>query len=182
MTVGEKIYSFSRKKLTSGVQIGRSANNDIVIEDVSISRSHAIITLVDGKLLIQDMKSRNGISINDKKITDQAEVAAKDTVKIGSVALIIKTPEQIATAAGKVGEKSQKQPAQKPVGLFGGLRNLLKGQTATAAFAFPLLAAVPGAAAAVGVVGIYVTRSYFEVLNRPRGLVSRTVNLEDSLR
>jgi len=66
--------------------IGRSKKiADIIISDIQISRNHCVIENFSGKLFVIDNNSKNGISINNKKIKSQSPVliSVGDTVKIG---------------------------------------------------------------------------------------------------
>jgi len=66
-------------------RIGRSRNNELTIDDVSISRQHAEIhRRYNGKFDITDLESMNGIYVNDKKVK-QAELNEGDTVEIGDI-------------------------------------------------------------------------------------------------
>lgn len=66
-------------------RIGRSRNNELTIDDVSISRQHAEIhRRYNGKFDITDLESMNGIYVNDKKV-QQTELSEGDTVEIGDI-------------------------------------------------------------------------------------------------
>lgn len=54
------------------IVIGRSEKADIRLSDTKASREHAEITRVGSEWIATDLGSQNGISINDKKITQQA--------------------------------------------------------------------------------------------------------------
>lgn len=47
-------------KNNSKFSLGRSENNDIVFDDVSVSRNHSIIYKKKNKLYIKDLKSKFG--------------------------------------------------------------------------------------------------------------------------
>ena len=66
------------------VSIGRSADNDIVIDDPSVSSTHCSMDRVDGGYVLRDKDSTNGISLD----TDRMEVIDLrngDDVKVGDV-------------------------------------------------------------------------------------------------
>jgi hypothetical protein len=66
-------------------RIGRGHNNELVIDDHSVSRQHAEIhRRRDGKFEILDMESMNGVFINDKKVR-QGTLNEGDTIDIGDV-------------------------------------------------------------------------------------------------
>src|SRR3990167_4962060 len=54
------------------VNIGRKADNDLVIDNLAVSSHHARIARVDGVFVIQDTGSTNGIFLNGEKISQDA--------------------------------------------------------------------------------------------------------------
>jgi hypothetical protein len=64
------------------IRIGRLADNDIVIDDTSVSRYHAeLISRPTGQFLLKDLGSRNGTFVNGKPIApDTACLLAHDDV------------------------------------------------------------------------------------------------------
>ncbi len=63
--------------------IGRSAGNDFVVDDTSISGSHAeIVTDESGTYAITDLGSTNGTQVNGQRI-DKADLADGDNVILG---------------------------------------------------------------------------------------------------
>jgi pSer/pThr/pTyr-binding forkhead associated (FHA) protein len=69
-----------RRRLT---RIGRNAENDIIIESDRVSRFHAEIARTDKGLFVTDLKSRNGVYVNEEKITMPRRLEAGDTLRIG---------------------------------------------------------------------------------------------------
>ena len=71
--------------------IGRSENCQLRPKSESVSRKHCIIVVRDGRVLIQDLKSRNGTYVNDKKLpTDKAKVLkGGDEIRIGKLSFEI---------------------------------------------------------------------------------------------
>lgn len=65
------------------ISIGRANVNSIVLEDNSVSRSHAVIHEVDGKYFAKDVGSRNGTFVNEKKIQEDFQLKQGDLVKVG---------------------------------------------------------------------------------------------------
>lgn len=66
------------------IRIGRAADNDIVLDDKSVSRYHAILTILPDQVILEDLKSRNGSSVNGSKIK-RAELKDNDHVHIGDL-------------------------------------------------------------------------------------------------
>lgn len=68
--------------------IGRSESCQLRPKSESISRKHCIIVLRDGKVLAQDLKSRNGTFLNDQRLpNDRAtEIKSGDQLRVGKLA------------------------------------------------------------------------------------------------
>ncbi|HKR95903.1 MAG TPA: FHA domain-containing protein, partial [Candidatus Angelobacter sp.] len=67
--------------------IGRGNANDLVLNDSSVSRFHAVIKLRDDSIFVADRGSTNGIILNDKKISQETEFKNGDTALVGSYKL-----------------------------------------------------------------------------------------------
>lgn len=67
------------------ITIGRSEDNDIVLNNSSVSRKHAEIFVNDeeGLIILTDLGSTNGTYVNGKRITDSVILKRKDIVKVG---------------------------------------------------------------------------------------------------
>ena len=52
--------------------LGRRPYNDIVIENLAVSGEHAVLTLLGGKVSIEDLRSTNGTYVNGRAIQKQA--------------------------------------------------------------------------------------------------------------
>lgn len=68
---------------TKTISIGRSEDNDIVVDDPTVSRHHARITHQDGKYTLEDLGSTSGTRVAGKEVT-MAQIAAGETVKFGN--------------------------------------------------------------------------------------------------
>ncbi len=67
--------------------IGRSESCQLRPKSESVSRKHCIIVIRDNRVLIQDLNSRNGTYVNDKRLpTDKAKVLSPgDEIKVGKL-------------------------------------------------------------------------------------------------
>ncbi|HTY59988.1 MAG TPA: FHA domain-containing protein [Bacteroidota bacterium] len=65
--------------------VGRLSTSDVAVDDASISRNHAIITVRAGKVALRDLGSKNGTYLADKKITADTEVAPDAPIRFGLV-------------------------------------------------------------------------------------------------
>ncbi len=73
------VYTLRNGKNT----IGRSADNDIVIPDDSVSRRHAEIECQAGRVSIKDLGSKNGTFVNQSRLTQPKLVRSGDQVHFG---------------------------------------------------------------------------------------------------
>ncbi|MCW2718711.1 ATP-binding cassette domain-containing protein, partial [Pseudonocardia sp.] len=67
---------------TSRIRIGRLPDNDIVLDDLLVSRRHAELTNLDGVWRLADLASPNGTFVNGRRITE-ATITERDLVGIG---------------------------------------------------------------------------------------------------
>ena len=70
----------------TSMTIGRKHVNDIHLDDLSVSGSHAKILTVGNDSFIEDLGSTNGTFLNGSKI-DKSPLRDKDLIKIGSYEL-----------------------------------------------------------------------------------------------
>ncbi|HEY4717265.1 MAG TPA: FHA domain-containing protein [bacterium] len=80
---GDKDFKYPLKDLV--VSIGRGRENDIMIDDKSVSRTHARIRENNGKIFIIDENSTNGIIVDGKRIDGNYETDLPVVFKIGNV-------------------------------------------------------------------------------------------------
>ncbi len=64
------------------VKIGRAADNEIVLDDETASRYHALIFSREGKYFIADLDSTHGTYVNDVKVEDPAELIAPSVIQL----------------------------------------------------------------------------------------------------
>ena len=67
--------------------IGRSPDNDIFLDDVTVSRKHAVLLQSEGEFQIEDLGSLNGTFVNRKRIDAPARLQSGDEVQIGKYRL-----------------------------------------------------------------------------------------------
>jgi hypothetical protein len=63
--------------------IGRSPDCDIFLDDVTVSRKHALLTQKNGEFSIEDLGSLNGTFVNRKRIEAATLLESGDEVQIG---------------------------------------------------------------------------------------------------
>ena len=75
-------------------EIGRSSNNDLFIDQESVSRHHARITYTDGVYSLADLGSTNGTYVNDEVVRERP-LHDGDQVRIGRSILKFMTGENV---------------------------------------------------------------------------------------
>ena len=68
--------------------IGRLAEHEIILDDVTVSRNHAVIDIEGTKSQITDNDSTNGIYINNSLISESSELNSGDKLQIGKFQLL----------------------------------------------------------------------------------------------
>jgi FHA domain/zinc-ribbon domain len=72
------------------ITVGRSPDCDIFLDDVTVSRRHALLKQADGGFLIEDQGSLNGTFLNRRRI-ESAPLEDGDEVQIGKYKLTFLT-------------------------------------------------------------------------------------------
>jgi len=68
------------------VTVGRSPDCEIFLDDVTVSRRHAVLVQRDGRWLVEDGGSLNGTFVNRKRV-EGAELEDGDEIQIGKYRL-----------------------------------------------------------------------------------------------
>jgi pSer/pThr/pTyr-binding forkhead associated (FHA) protein len=123
--LGEKqlgTFSLAKGDLT----IGRNPGNDILIDNVGVSRRHAAIKTSGDRVLIEDLGSANGTFVNGQRITSQ-ELKDGDEILVLKHRLVFRTTRDTAAPQVEItadaGQKTMyidptlvSQAAGKPTG------------------------------------------------------------------
>lgn len=68
--------------------IGRSQDCDVILTGATVSRHHAVVTIVGLAIWIEDSGSRNGTYLNDQRIT-HAQLQPRSAITFGAVPAVI---------------------------------------------------------------------------------------------
>ncbi len=80
--------------LTNGIhKIGRLNDKEIILDDVTVSRNHAYISVDDDMLLINDEGSTNGVFVNGELIKE-TKLYSGTRIQIGKYFLIVSSVDQ----------------------------------------------------------------------------------------
>ncbi len=72
------------------VSFGRAADNEVVLHEEGISRYHARFLYDNGTLWVQDAGSRNGIFVNDTRVTDHRTLKVGDEISIAGQRFVVR--------------------------------------------------------------------------------------------
>ncbi|MFN8391432.1 MAG: adenylate/guanylate cyclase domain-containing protein [Bdellovibrionota bacterium] len=70
-------------------RIGRARANDLVIENQSVSRFHAVLSASATGVVLSDLSSLNGTQLNSRRISAPVDLCSGDVVQIGNVKITV---------------------------------------------------------------------------------------------
>jgi pSer/pThr/pTyr-binding forkhead associated (FHA) protein len=101
-------------KVTKPCVIGRSSELDMVLVEDMVSRKHAKITWVQGKLNIEDLGSTNGTFVNGEKILKPSRIKEGDRILIGtSILKLVKAGSSADMTDAQVKQNLEQVAAQQ---------------------------------------------------------------------
>lgn len=86
-----------------GVSIGKAATNQVVISDAYASGTHARVRLDDGRVMVEDLNSRNGVFVDGAKI-GIGEARDGSVVRLGTTELRV---EKLAGDGARLSQEQQ---------------------------------------------------------------------------
>jgi hypothetical protein len=99
------------------IKIGRQLDNNIILEDPRISRSHAQIKLVNDRFMIFDMNSTGGTFVNGRP-TSQSVLYPGDVVSLAGVVFIFSQEMSARPANLKIFELGSPFAADRPAAVI----------------------------------------------------------------
>lgn len=90
--------------LADRLTVGREEDNDIQLSDPSVSKHHAVIRLVKGRPVIDDLESRNGTFVNNERVR-KSLLRPGDRIGLGKST--IRFIEETASAKNRLGTETQ---------------------------------------------------------------------------
>ena len=70
--------------LSNSLTIGRAPDNDIILDDVQVSRYHAVLQRQGNEVILQDLDSTNGVLVNGEQIHGPHVLQPTENITIGS--------------------------------------------------------------------------------------------------
>jgi hypothetical protein len=82
--VGDEEKSFLLK--SEGTYVGKTSNNDIILENESVSRRHCLFEIKAGRIVeLSDLGSLNGTYVNGKRVEKAVKLNDGDGIHIGPI-------------------------------------------------------------------------------------------------
>lgn len=73
------------------LRVGRMPENDLVIDNLAVSRFHARLQLEERRVFLEDAGSENGCLVNDERVAGRREIAPGDRIQIGKHELRVRS-------------------------------------------------------------------------------------------
>ena len=86
--MNNELMASSWKLINKDYKIGRSSENNIILDDITVSRKHALLSVKKEHIKITDNNSTNGIYINNE-ITNGSKLKSGDKIQIGKYLLLL---------------------------------------------------------------------------------------------
>lgn len=84
----DKSHPDKKYDIKGTANIGRARDNDIVLEDPTVSRNHAWIKSEGEEFVVFDIGSGNGTFVNDERVNEPRALQNGDTVRFGDAAFV----------------------------------------------------------------------------------------------
>jgi pSer/pThr/pTyr-binding forkhead associated (FHA) protein len=99
-----EVKKSAKNAFAEEITVGRTGNNDIVIEDNSVSRFHAYFGLTEKGWTVVDAKSSVGTYLGGKRLVQRGRTAVADkvTVRFGHVELVFLMPDSFVAHLKKL--------------------------------------------------------------------------------
>ena len=91
------------------ITIGRAPGNDILIDNLGVSRQHAVVKAAEGRYFLEDLGSANGTAVNGERIASPRELQDGDQIIIVKHTILFQVPQAPAAAAGGPTEMATEQ-------------------------------------------------------------------------
>jgi pSer/pThr/pTyr-binding forkhead associated (FHA) protein len=88
------------------VRIGRSADNEVQIDNLGLSRYHASIELVDGIYILKDWSSQ-GTYVNGDRVQGRRALEDGDRIGLGKFVLMFRADKQVVTKESLKGAQKE---------------------------------------------------------------------------
>jgi pSer/pThr/pTyr-binding forkhead associated (FHA) protein len=94
----ERAFEFQKREVT----LGRGEKSDVVLNDGTVSRYHARIVEKDGKHILVDLRSDNGVFVNKKRLRAPMVISDRDEIRIGAFSIRVIQDELGPNQKGRI--------------------------------------------------------------------------------
>jgi pSer/pThr/pTyr-binding forkhead associated (FHA) protein len=84
----DKTQPERKHDLKGTINIGRARDNQIVLDDPTVSRHHAWIKAEGESFVVFDVGSANGTFVNDEQVQEPRQLANQDIVRFGDAEFV----------------------------------------------------------------------------------------------
>ncbi len=97
--------------MRASVRLGRHPENDIVLDDLTLSRFHARLERRGARYVVLDMNAQNGVFLNGVRVTGEQELSPGDRITLGAYVAIFDQPNAPGRArgAGRIGDGAESE-------------------------------------------------------------------------
>jgi pSer/pThr/pTyr-binding forkhead associated (FHA) protein len=81
------------------VTLGRGDKSDVVLDELEVSKIHARVVEKQGKHILVDLNSDNGVFVNRRRIRTPQVISQQDEIRIGTFVLRISAEVQVEPKA-----------------------------------------------------------------------------------
>lgn len=87
--------------------IGRDRGSVVWIDDASVSRRHARISVDESGAMVEDLGSKNGTFLSGRRVEKPARLTDKDAIKIGPASMVFRLFKRTGSTASTVEERGR---------------------------------------------------------------------------
>lgn len=87
------------------LRVGRMPENDLVIDNLAVSRFHARLQLDERRVFLEDAGSENGCLVNEERVNGRREIAPGDRIQIGKHELRVRSASADDGAGRRAGRR-----------------------------------------------------------------------------
>jgi len=139
--------------------IGRSQENDLVIDEPGLSRQHALIEIMGEKVILTDRGSQNGTFVNGRRIDGSMAIEEGDVISLGVYDIKVHRSRRLSQPAADLVLPTERQAEPADGGL---------AITPPFRFGIPVMAAIAGGLIVVAAVVLMALVNH----NKPKPIPS----------
>lgn len=92
MRLGLSVMELGTQRAFEGrppFDVGRARDNDLVLRDAEVSRTHARFESRNGIVYVDDLDSSNGTFLNGQRVGESIEVREGDRIDVGTTRMLV---------------------------------------------------------------------------------------------